>query len=380
MDPISAATHFDPYDFYYARLRARGGLTYESRLGLWVASSAAAVAAVLNHPACHVRPPHEAVPKAIAGSPAGALFGRLLRMNDGPRHSCPRATLEPALQALADCDLQPYLYQWQPALTAPVDAADLQRWQLRLPVALVAALLGVPAEQREDLARRTGEFVACFSPLSDQAHLHTADLAAHDLSQQMQALLDAPQPSPLLRAILQRRGDLDQQDLRANLVGLLAQTHDACAGLIGNSLVTLLANPALCQRLRHDPSQLSGWLLEKQRLDPPVQNTRRFVIQDCTLNGVSLQAGDAVLVLLAAANHDPAIAAVTGTDPARQGFSFGAGAHQCPGRELALNIVQTLLHGLLQSTDLSSLSLDWQYQASVNGRIPRFSDSAQARP
>jgi len=51
MDAIRAATHFSPYDFYYARLRARGGLTYDSALGLWLASSAAAVAAVLEHPA-----------------------------------------------------------------------------------------------------------------------------------------------------------------------------------------------------------------------------------------------------------------------------------------------------------------------------------------
>ena len=31
MDAISAATHSDPY-FYYTRLRARGGLTYDLSL------------------------------------------------------------------------------------------------------------------------------------------------------------------------------------------------------------------------------------------------------------------------------------------------------------------------------------------------------------
>lgn len=380
MDPISAATHFDPYDFYYARLRARGGLTYDSALGLWVASSAAAVAAVLNHPACRVRPLQEPVPRAIAGRPAGQVFARLMRMNDGPRHGCPRQAIAPGLLALGGIDLMPWLARWRPALGAPQCAADLQRWQWRLPVALLAALLGVPAAQCEELARRTGQFVACFSPLSTEEHLQAADAATHDLLRQMQAVLDGPEHSPLLEMILQRSNGLAPEDLLANLLGLLAQTHDTCAGLLGNSLLALLADPALARRLQHDPRQLQDWLLQQQRLDPPVQNTRRFVAEPCTLLGVDLQAGDSVLVLLAAANHDPALSAITGSDPAQQGFSFGAGAHRCPGRELALNIVHSLLCTLLQPPGLGALALQWQYRASVNGRLPLFSDAPDGQP
>lgn len=357
MDPISAATHFAPYDFYYARLRARGGLTYDSALGLWVASSAAAVAAVLNHPACRVRPPQEPVPRAIAGRPAGDVFARLMRMNDGLRHGCPRAAMAAPLQQLGAIDLQPWLAQWRPALSAPQGANDLQRWQWRLPVALLAGLLGIAAERREDLARRTGEFVACLSPLSNAEQLQAADSAAQHLIQQMQALLDAPQHSPFLRAILERSQGLAPEDLQANLLGLLAE-------------------PSLCQRLSQDPDRLSAWLLQRQRLDPPVQNTRRFVATACTLLGVDLQAGETVLVLLAAANHDPALAAVTGCDPAYQGFSFGSGTHRCPGQGLALNIVQSLLQQLLSSPGLSTLTLDWNYLPSVNGRLPLFTDAA----
>lgn len=380
MDPISAATHFNPYDFYYARLRARGGLTYDSALGLWLASSAAAVAAVLNHPACRVRPLHEPVPRAIAGRPAGQVFARLMRMNEGPRHGCPRQAMAPGLQALAGIDLTPWLAAWRPALDAPQCAADLQRWQWRLPVALLAALLGVPAEQCEEFARRTGEFVACFSPLSTEQQLQAADAAAQDLLRQMQAVLDGPQPSPLLKTILERSSGLAAEDLQANLLGLLAQTHDACAGLLGNSLLALLTDPALARRLQQDPGRLQDWLLQVQRLDPPVQNTRRFVAEPCTLLGVDLQPGDSVLVLLAAANHDPALCAITGSDSAQQGFSFGAGAHRCPGRDLALNIVHSLLRALLQHPDLGALALQWRYRASVNGRLPLFSDAPGGRP
>ncbi|MGC5700892.1 cytochrome P450 [Pseudomonas sp. NFXW11] len=374
MDPISAATHFDPYHCHYTRLREQGGLSYDSTLGLWLASTAAAVAAVLAHPACRVRPAQEPVPRAIAGRPAGEVFARLMRMNDGPRHACPRAAMAPMLEDAASIDLGPWLARWRPALSAPGCAADLQRWQFRLPVALLAGLLGVAQEHCEELARRTGEFVACFSPLASAEQVQAADRAAQYLSSSMQALVEAPVHSPWLRRILAQRGALEPLDLQANLLGLLAQAHDACAGLLGNALIALLADPALRQQLASDPHALQAWLLQRQRLDPPVHNTRRFIAEDCSLLGVELRAGDCVLVLLAAANHDPALTALSDHDPARLGFSFGAGVHRCPGRGLALNLVHSLLHQLLQAPNLAQLALSWDYQPSVNGRIPRFSD------
>ena len=54
-DPVQAATAPDPYP-YYAALRAADPLHYDERLKLWVAAGSAAVCAVLQHPALHVRP------------------------------------------------------------------------------------------------------------------------------------------------------------------------------------------------------------------------------------------------------------------------------------------------------------------------------------
>ena len=99
MDPIIAATHTDPYP-YYAQLRAEGGLVFHEGLRLWVASSAPAVAAVLAHPDCHVRPATEPVPKAIAEGFAGKVFGQLMRMNEGERQRCPRSAIAPGLKMI----------------------------------------------------------------------------------------------------------------------------------------------------------------------------------------------------------------------------------------------------------------------------------------
>ncbi|WP_430443526.1 MAG: cytochrome P450 [Pseudomonas piscis] len=372
MDLISTITHPDPYRHCYAGLRAGSGLAYDAGLGLWIASSAEAVTAALEHPACRVRPLYEPVPAALANGPAAALFARLMRMNDGPRHSCPRATIEPGLRAMAGIDLMLALEHRRPPLDTPSDAAGVRRWQLQLPVAMVAGSLGVATAQQPEIARRTGELVAGLSPLGDASQRQAAHQAAHYLDQQMQALLHTDAPGPLLQAIRQQQGSLDPADLRANLVGLLIQAHDACAGLFGNALLALLDQPALAQRLRHDPAQLGAWLRQQQKLDPPVHNTRRFVAEPCTLAGVALQPGDTLLVLLAAANHDPAL-------PPDQDLSFGAGRHQCPGRGLALNIVASLLLALLGTPVLAELRLRWHYLPSLNGRIPWFNDALPTR-
>ena len=95
-NPIAAVTHRDPYP-YYADLVAARPIHRDEPLALWVLSSAAAVKAVLDDPACQVRPPAPPVPGALLGSEAGAIFGRLVRMNEGPRHSA----LKPAVAAVA---------------------------------------------------------------------------------------------------------------------------------------------------------------------------------------------------------------------------------------------------------------------------------------
>ncbi len=85
-DPLEAVTHPDPYPYYRA-LAARQPFGFDERLGLWVAAGPAEVAAVLSHPDCRVRPPTQPVPPALAGTAAGELFGRLIRMSDGAAHA-----------------------------------------------------------------------------------------------------------------------------------------------------------------------------------------------------------------------------------------------------------------------------------------------------
>ncbi len=99
MTPFEAATHDDPYS-YYALLRQQKAMFFDAAFGLWIASRAEAVKAVLESPDCRVRPLHEPTPSAIAQGAAGDVFGRLMRMNEGALHRCPRMVIEPALASI----------------------------------------------------------------------------------------------------------------------------------------------------------------------------------------------------------------------------------------------------------------------------------------
>ncbi|MCP2071910.1 UNVERIFIED_ORG: cytochrome P450 [Pseudomonas lini] len=371
MDPIIAATHPDPYP-YYANLRAAGGLTFDPQLNLWIASSAEAVCAVLHHPDCHVRPAHEPVPKAIAEGPAGHVFGRLMRMNEGEQQRCPRAAIAPRLQDIDPQQVEALVR----ARFFKEGAEGLHQAQFIGPASVVAALLGFSPADCRMISELTGNFVSCLSPLSDAAQLDAAHRASERLVTVFGERIEA-RDSPLLAHIGRGFEGTDPDSLIANLIGLLSQTYEATAGLIGNALLALIRDPALQRTLREDPGKIRPLLAEVQRFDPSVQHTRRFVAAPCEPLGTTLNPGDVILVLLASANRDPQLNPQPDIllldRPGRRSFSFGAGRHECPGQTLALDIAQATLGALLEREPRLD-QLIWCYRPSINGRIPLFSD------
>ncbi|MHC8344502.1 cytochrome P450 [Pseudomonas sp. RT6P73] len=368
MDPIIAATHADPYP-YYAQLRAEGGLVFHQGLNLWVASSARAVAAVLAHPDCHVRPAAEPVPKAIVGGLAGKVFGQLMRMNEGERQRCPRSAIQPGLALIDENEVNALVAA---RLITP-DTDGLYNAMFRGPVCVVAALLGFSPAQGRAISELTADFVACLSPLSDQAQLKISHAAAEQLRGYFVELLDDLDNKSALLAGIRSRFAGDTETLIANLIGLFSQTYEATAGLIGNAIVALIRNRALLR----DSTRVDDLIAEVQRFDPSVQNTRRFVVAPCEIEGVNLNSGDVILVLLASANRDPHLNdspdAFTLDRPHRRSFTFGAGRHQCPGQMLALGIASATLSEILAPQPALD-RLAWKYRPSLNGRIPVFND------
>jgi cytochrome P450 len=360
---IAAASHADPYP-YYRTLLDGPPLAYDPALRLWICARAAVIGDVFAHPDCAVRPPAEAVPAAIAGTSAGAVFGQLARMTEGHAHASARQGVASILAALDHGAVRRRVRELAPMAGSP---ADLTAWMYALPTWLVADIVGIATAQLPQVARLVSDFVACLSPLSSPARLASASDAAQALLREVEAL------SPVQD---------DQSRVRsANLVGMLSQTHEATAGLIGNCIVFLLSNPAMLARLRAAPQLADDFVREVARYDPSVQNTRRFVVRATTVAGVALQPGDAILLVLGAAARDPATAADAGVflleRTQREQHGFGHGRHACPGQELALTIASgAVQHLLAQPHVLDPLALSWSYAPSANARLPQFSTHA----
>ncbi|QQB34989.1 cytochrome [Achromobacter deleyi] len=371
LDPLQAVTHANPYP-YYAALARDHPLYHDARLGLWVASGPRTILALMRHPAARVRPVAKPVPPGIAAGPAGQLFSRFLRMNDGP----PQALLKPLLsEFLAQQARQardpawPRLDAGQDSTRTP-DPAAIDRFLSAAPVLAQACFIGLPDTLAADCARDIGDFLAALPLAAPDARIAAGHAAAERLAARLRAHLDDPAAAPALRE-LRRRGidaGLESALLAANLAGLLFQSCDAGAGLLGNALLRAGRHGAAADLTVAQALALVDATL---REDPPIHNTRRFLAEAIDLDGQCLEAGATVLLVLAAA-------AMAQPDAH---WTFGALGHACPGRDLARrHAAGALVHLLRAGVDGRALAARARYRPLPNARIPQFDFTEEPTP
>jgi cytochrome P450 len=147
-------------------------------------------------------------------------------------------------------------------------------------------------------------------------------------------------------------GQISEVDLIANLMMLVTAGHETTANLIANAVAALLDRPRLADRLRRDPQLLPAAVDELARLHPPTQYTARTALADIDIGGQQIPAGSSLVLMLAAANHDPR--AFPDPDTVRldrpatpRHVAFGGGPHFCFGAPLARLEIRLALHQLL---------------------------------
>lgn len=362
--PLDAVTHPDPYPYYVALARDRP-LYRDAALNLWVASDPDTITAVMRHPAARVRPVAEPVPQVLCPGPAGELFGRFVRMNDSALHARLKELLA-AFMRVQGAMSSPQAW----SLATTLDTAAIDRYLYAAPVHAQASFLGLPRPVHAGCAEDISDFLSALPAAANAARIAAGHAAAQRLQSRLASHLAGPQASPALRTLSAdaAHAGVEPALLAANLAGLLFQSCEAGAGLLGNALI-LAGRRGISAALNREEAR--ALVDDVVRLDPPLHNTRRFMADSIDIGGQRIEAGQTVLLVLAAAAM---------VQPGKD-WTFGALGHACPGSEPARHhAAEALAHLLCTGVDAAALAARFRYRPLPNARVPQFHFSEDSNP
>ena len=213
-----------------------------------------------------------------------------------------------------------------------------------LPITVIAELLGVPAEDRNNFREWSDAAVSGNASQEYMEQILIPHMQA--FTDYLRALFEEKRSNPkddLVSALVraEEAGDrLSEDELLGMVFLLLVAGHETTVNLIGNGVLALLQHPDQLRKLKEDPSLIKPAVEELLRYDGPVEtSTERFAREDVEIGGQVIPRGDMVLVVLAAADHDPErfpdpdALDITRTD--NRHLAFGKGIHHCLGAPLA---------------------------------------------
>jgi cytochrome P450 len=251
------------------------------------------------------------------------------------------AALEPAVTAAAES----LLSRLAAAASGGGPVDFMEEFAYQLPVTVICELLGVPPADRGRFRELAGDLTAALELLPGEDLLDTADTAAAELGEYLTQMIAARRAAPRddLVSALAAAGDgvrLPDDELLANLILLLVAGFETTTGLLGNGTALLLDHPDTAAALRSGTVPVEGFTDEILRYESPVQlTTRQALAAGQVIDGTPVPPGARLIVLIGAANRDPArYPRPASFDPARIGskpLSFGAGPHVCLGNALA---------------------------------------------
>ena len=348
VDLLDPAVLSDPYPLFH-RLRTEDPVHWEADLEFWALTRYADAVYALREDSL--------LSSAIHDSPrpggVGLSSARWFVFLDPPRHT--------RLRALVHSAFTPQVVEGLRArIQAIVDelldrAAEAGRLDLiadlgfPLPAIVIAELLGVPAEDRAQFRAWSADLAAAGGLVRMAAdgaeRLSRARAGGAALNAYFRDIIRERRRAPRddlvsrLTGVQSAEGTLSEEELVDTCALLLFAGHETTTNLIGNGMLALLRHPDELSRLRADPSLIGSAVEELLRYDSPVQMRVRVARETVEIGGRRIAKGQRVLILVGAANRDPA----RFPDPDRldiarpdnRHLAFGHGIHFCTGAALA---------------------------------------------
>jgi cytochrome P450 len=300
---------------------------------------------------------HERFSSAPGGPTPAGLFpdddpfvnGKTMLTQDPPAHSrlrrlvsrdfTPRRIreLEPRIQEIANQLLD------QAAARGKLDV--IEDLAGPLPVMVIAEMLGVPPQQHATFKHWSDVMISADNtppgmPIPAEVIAARRELGAYFAAEIARR---TSQPgADLISALVAAHRDtetLDAKELLNFVVLLLMAGNETTTNLIGNGMLALGRHPEQMEQLRRDRSLIPRAIEEMLRYDGPVQATGRRSTTNANIGGTEVAAETTLLLILAAADRDPAqFPNPDNFDIRREPndhLAFGEGIHFCIGAPLA---------------------------------------------
>ncbi|WP_424927763.1 cytochrome P450 [Amaricoccus tamworthensis] len=361
----------NPYPFY-KRARACGDLFHWTEYGFPCAAGHAAVNAILRDRRFGREPAEDQKPQRPAHLKNFYAVDELSMLDREP----------PVHTRLRSLVLRAFTSRRIAGLTGDIEAITINLldrmdgdsvdllpcFAERLPVEVIARLLGVPGEMSDQLLKWSHDMVAMYQVRRDREIEDRADQAAAEFTAFLRDYVEQRRSSPsddLISELISAESEgskLTTLELIATCILLLNAGHEATVHVIGNGLTSIFSEGLNPTELFASEATTAKTVEEMIRHDPPLHLFTRMAKDDVEIFGHRFRRGDTVGCLLAAANRDPAVF----EDPDRfnpdrpnaaANLSFGAGIHFCIGAPLArreLIVALPLLFGRFPDLTLAS--------------------------
>jgi cytochrome P450 len=347
---------FDPFsdDFFntpyatYRRMRDEAPVYYNEKYDFYALTRHADVAAAMKDPETFSSSRGIDLEMVQSDNPVPPL----IIMMDPPDHRRMRSLVNKVFTPRAiECQRQMVVEQVERFLgAADPDRFDVvQDFAALFPVEVITKMLGVPAELRQQvrlLLDKTleREYGKVEMPQAGIAAGMETGLMYYNIIQDRRADPQADMISDLIAVEIERDGttakldDIEIAGFASMLGGAGAET---VTKLLGNAVVTFAEHPDQWQMLLDDRSKIPAAVEELLRWESPAQYLVRYSLKDIELHGITIPAGNPVLLCVGSANRDERAftdADVFDIDRDRteaQNIGLGYGVHSCLGAALA---------------------------------------------
>ncbi len=341
--PTDPAFVQDPYPFYEAA-RAAGPFFHWEDYGLICTGNAAAASAIFRDRRFGREVPAELAPVIPDHlKPFYAVEAHSMLELEPPRHTRLRGLVLRAFTSRRIAALQPEIAALTETLIDgfPEGEFDLLRqFGQKLPVIVIARLLGVPEEMSDDLLRWSNAIVGMYMAGRTRETEDRAVAATEAFVAFMRGYVETRRRDPrddLITALIaaEEAGEkLSTDELITTCILLLNAGHEATVHTIGNGVKTLLETGAALTEANAETC-----VEEILRFDPALHMFTRWAYEEVEVMGHTFRRGDQVALLLAAANRDPGVweapEEFRPLRPIKPNVTFGAGLHFCVGAPLA---------------------------------------------